>query len=210
VYGYKFYRRQENQRLLVDLLFERATQILCQKRLAKPEAHPDGLPFWPVLPVLIIPIPARSPHRDHSQKLAKALSYRLHGGVYQPVLEWQREAKEQHHLGSAAARRHNIRGAFGLKASDVKACKNPGLILVIDDLMTTGSTMKEAIQTLQAAYDTSIVGLSVMNVTYGGQKRHAGAASEKLLTDVNCLETDLASVLFEADDAPEWVLPKLS
>jgi orotate phosphoribosyltransferase len=92
----------------------------------------------------------------------------------------------------------------------VKACKNPGLILVIDDLMTTGSTMKEAIQTLQAAYDTSIVGLSVMNVTYGGQKRHAGAASEKLLTDVNCLETDLASVLFEADDAPEWVLPKLS
>jgi hypothetical protein len=49
-----------------------------------------------------------------------------------------------------------------------------------------------------------------MNVTYGGQKRHAGAASEKLLTDVNCLETDLASVLFEADDAPEWVLPKLS
>jgi predicted amidophosphoribosyltransferase len=198
VYGYKFYGRQDNQRLLVDLLSERANRILAEYLSAL-----TGYTVW------VVPIPAHTPERTHAQKLAKALSYRLEGGLYQPILQWQRVAKEQHHLGSAAARRHNLRGAFGLKPAEIRQSKTPDLILIIDDLMTTGSTMKEAIQTLQSRYACIIVGLSVMNVPYEGRRSQIVNELNPVSSKFDGKDGHLSGLLFD-DEAPEWVLPKLS
>lgn len=196
VYGYKFYGRQENQRLLVDLLTERAKQIVSEQAVRGAETTL----IW------IVPIPAHVQDRTHAQKLAKALSYRLEGGCYQSILQWKRVAKEQHHLGSAAARRHNMRGAFGLRSDDTA---QPDLILVVDDLITTGTTMKEAMGTIHEQYDCPIVGLSVMNIAYEGKRSRVVDDTAKTMSDVDGGESNLAGLLFD-DEAPEWVLPKLS
>lgn len=107
---------------------------------------------------VVVPVPlywARRWARGYNQ--AAAVARELAAGLGLPVeSRWlvRVQSAPQHAQPSAAARRENIRGAFrcGPRAS-------PGgkTILLVDDVMTTGSTLGEAARVLRDAGAAEVV-----------------------------------------------------
>ncbi len=101
-------------------------------------------------PSLIVPIPSspranRSRGYDHSALLAKEVA-KLTGGVIGQILKVNRKIKDQTRLDSAS-RFINLSGAYSLIAGNY-----PGeRVVLIDDLVTTGASMLEAIRVLGGA-----------------------------------------------------------
>ncbi len=108
--------------------------------------------------VLPIPLsPARLAERGYNQawELAKGLLQgdHRHKGWPQALVRLA-EVPDQHRL-SAAERRVNVRGVFGVHPEAVARVHNARLLLV-DDVMTTGATLSEAASTLLHAGARSV------------------------------------------------------
>ncbi len=110
--------------------------------------------FFP-LPDLLLSIPG-SPERIRKRginlphALTRHLSRRLHIPTQNSLLKRVKETPTQQGL-SESARRKNVRGCFA--ASESVRGKH---LLLIDDVMTTGSTLEEAKKTLKAHEPASI------------------------------------------------------
>jgi len=108
----------------------------------------------------ILPIPlstGRLAERGYNQawELAKGLLQgdHRHKGLPQALVRLA-EVPDQHRL-SAAERRVNLRGVFGVHPEAVARVHNARLLLV-DDVMTTGATLSEAATTLLNAGARSV------------------------------------------------------
>jgi ComF family protein len=102
-----------------------------------------------VLPQAIVPVPLhrrRLRERGYNQalELAKPVARGL-GIPLCEILSRTRATAAQSDL-DAAARRRNLKGAFGIVASDL-----PAHVALIDDVMTTGTTVRECARTLRRA-----------------------------------------------------------
>lgn len=106
----------------------------------------------------IVPIPSTVLHRwtrgyNQCALLAKPLAKRL-GKPYQNLLKRVGRPKRQGGLGEKD-RRENVVGTFKFKGDATflsrENKKTPSTILLLDDIMTTGSTLSEAAKTLKAA-----------------------------------------------------------
>ncbi len=93
---------------------------------------------------------------NQSERLARALSA-LCGIPVEEVFEKKRDTDEQKSLGRAE-REKNLRGAFALKKRAV--CRDKK-ILLIDDVMTTGSTTDELAKLLRGAHAAKVWVLTV-------------------------------------------------
>ncbi len=103
-------------------------------------------------PHLIVPVPlhrSRLRQRGFNQAvlLGRVLSRRLSLPMLPDALVRTRQTEPQIEL-SAAERRVNVKGAFSVKRPDHVAGKR---ILLLDDVMTTGSTMDECAKELKKA-----------------------------------------------------------
>jgi ComF family protein len=104
------------------------------------------------LPDALVPIPLhrrRLREREFDQALALAVSLSRDTGVplWADVLVRERPTISQVGL-SAEQRRRNVRGAFTLR--DPQRCRDKTL-LVIDDVYTTGATVRECARLLRGA-----------------------------------------------------------
>ncbi|MCG5536158.1 ComF family protein [Ectothiorhodospira mobilis] len=128
---FKFRGRLNHGRLLARLM---ARQLL-------PGAQP---------PDCILPVPLHR-HRlaqrgfNQAAELARPLARALQVPLVPDAVRRTRATPPQQTL-SAARRRHNLRGAF-----TVRAGFTPGHVLLVDDVMTTGSTLDELARRLKAA-----------------------------------------------------------
>lgn len=105
----------------------------------------------PLQPELIVPIPlhrARLRQRGYNQalELARPLARELGVEVAGDLLRRVRATPAQTGL-DAAARRRNLRDAFAL----APAARLPAHVVVFDDVMTTGATLREAARCLRRA-----------------------------------------------------------
>ena len=103
-------------------------------------------PFWAPQAVCAVPLhPARQRGRGYNQAelLARALAAEL-GVPCRPLLRRTRSTRQQARL-HAGERRANLAGAF--EASGPA----PPRVLLIDDVLTTGSTLAECERVLRAA-----------------------------------------------------------
>lgn len=103
-------------------------------------------------PEVLIPIPLhraklRQREFDQALALARCLSERTGVPLWADVLVRHRATVSQVGL-TAAQRRQNVRGAFHLKAPHTCAGK---AVLLIDDVYTTGATIRECARLLQHA-----------------------------------------------------------
>jgi len=132
--------------LLVRLKFSRnlaAARVLAQLAL---DAFAEGNVSTPLA---IVPVPL---HRDRLRErgynqaleLARAFSSTL-GVPLREILTRQRATAAQSDL-DAAARRRNVRGAFEAVAGEL-----PAHIALVDDVMTTGTTIRECARVLRRA-----------------------------------------------------------
>ena len=101
---------------------------------------------------LVLPMPSTLPHRldrgfNQCDYLAKALAKRLEKPFEKRVLRRVGSPERQSRL-SEDERRENVKGTFSVRRPDpVKDLT----VLVVDDIMTTGSTLSECARALKAA-----------------------------------------------------------
>src|SRR5205823_5857562 len=104
-------------------------------------------------PDVVIPVPLHWFHRlrrgyNQSEALARELAAAL-GVPCRP--RWLRRARltrKQHHSLSREERRANVHDAFRARHADAVRGRH---VLLVDDVMTTGSTAHEAARPLRAA-----------------------------------------------------------
>jgi ComF family protein len=113
-------------------------------------------------PHLIIPVPlhrSRLRQRGFNQAvlLGRVLSRHLGVPMLTDVLTRTRSTTPQIDL-SAAERRMNVKGAFTVKRADIVADKR---ILLLDDVMTTGSTMDECAKEIKKAGADMVIAVTI-------------------------------------------------
>lgn len=116
-------------------------------------------PLTVVVPVPSSPAAVRARGHDHARRLARATARRL-GLPSRPLLRPVREVADSAGLG-AAERAANLRGAL--------AARRPldGLrVLVVDDVVTTGASLREAVRAVRAAGGL-VHGVATVAVTRG-------------------------------------------
>jgi ComF family protein len=107
----------------------------------------------------VVPVPLhwwRRLRRGYNQSatLARVVARRLHAPLRPRWLWRSRNTPRQTYQMSATARRDNVRGAFRLgPGADVRG----KTILLVDDVMTTGSTASEAARPLRAAGAAQVI-----------------------------------------------------
>jgi len=120
--------------------------------------------YWQKLnwnPDLIVPVPLSKTRRaergfNQSEMIGKDFSKRIGLRCDSRALMKQRDTAQQVGL-DAAERRENLSGAFAAEPSLVKGKQ----ILLLDDVMTTGSTFAECTNVLLEAGAKSVICLSV-------------------------------------------------
>lgn len=113
-------------------------------------------------PEIIIPVPLhrsrlRSRGFNQSILLGKMFSSRLSLPMLADGLIRTRQTEPQIDL-SAEERRHNVKGAFAVKKAESISGKR---ILLLDDVMTTGSTVTECAQVLKKAGAVSVTVVTI-------------------------------------------------
>ena len=118
--------------------------------------------FMEYTPEIIVPVPlhtSRLRQRGFNQAvlLGTTLSRHLSLPMVPDALVRTRPTEPQINL-SAAERKLNVQGAFSVKRSDEIKGRN---VLLLDDVMTTGSTMDECAKVLKKAGAATVVAVTV-------------------------------------------------
>lgn len=137
------------------------------------------LHYWNQLPgsvktndkrILIVPIPAHrnTQQHHHLSLIFQPFASELGVDYVQNLLTWGKPVHPQHTLYGRKLRKENVREAFQVDLSKIPQSTQPLHIIVVDDLITTGATITEAIQTLQEALpNVEITGLTLCNLPMG-------------------------------------------
>ncbi len=118
----------------------------------------------------VIPLPLhalRQWTRGYNQAdlLAAPLARAIGKPLWREALKRKRGTQKQSEL-SAAQRKSNVEGAFEVRPRALKALEGKTLLLV-DDVMTTGATLREAALTLKRAGAKAVYGAVVARSTVG-------------------------------------------
>ena len=111
-------------------------------------------------PLPLVPVPvhaARQRQRGYNQAALLACALGSTAGVpVLDILERRRPTARQHGLGKAA-RLHNLRGAFALRAG----ARVPPRLILVDDILTTSATLESCAGVLRSAGATSVCGFAI-------------------------------------------------
>lgn len=137
LYGYKFYRRHEHLPVMTELLIHYWKEVLLH---ATEACHPEH--------TLVIPIPAHWGAESRVEAFAKGFARHFEYDYQPQILQWCREVQPQHSIADKRARFQNI--AQSLRVSQSSCLHGYRHLLLIDDLTTTGATLREAVRALYA------------------------------------------------------------
>lgn len=116
---------------------------------------------WPLVPVPLHRTRMRERHYNQAEEIAFALSP-LVGLPVMPLLRRSRGTDTQTALGRRQ-RMENLKGAFApTRLGRKRAKENPQGVVLVDDVLTTGSTMHECAKTLRKAGFRRVLAVTVM------------------------------------------------
>lgn len=147
-------------------------------------------------PVVLVPVPSspaavRSRGRDATAAIAGAAARRLRRQFARPVsmlklLRPVRRLLDQSEL-SESERRRNLAGAYAARAGPAtrlaRSARTAGLaVILVDDLVTTGSSLTEARRAVEAA-GVPVIGAAVIAATLRRHPLHDGSSDRVLDRD---------------------------
>ena len=114
---------------------------------------------------VVVPVPShKSREKDRGFHPATALAQQLAIAYQLPlatnIVRKHKNIGFQTHIKNAQQRRKNVEGCFTLAPQATQKTKQK-TILLVDDIITTGSTMRECAKTLRTARPKEIIGLAV-------------------------------------------------
>ncbi len=155
------------KRLLYQLKFNNQaelgfplSQILLHYWQQLPQAQQSG---WTVV---MIP-----PHADSALAqlplLARPLASHFGYDFLENGLQWRHPIQAQHTIYHRRKRRQNIQGALEVHPALAQRLQPKSRILIMDDLMTTGATLSEAVKAFQkVSPDISVTALATAHVPF--------------------------------------------
>lgn len=158
LYGLKFYNDTQQASLLVDVLVHYISMVpqLKERR-------------WTV-----VPIPQRpDANPSHLPSLYRPVASHFGWNYRDQALVWTRETSRQHDILSRRKRRENIRGAFIANPRLEADLRQSEAVLVVDDILTTGTTLTEAMGALQQSHpNLPVFGLTLTHVPFAIGHHH--------------------------------------
>jgi ComF family protein len=112
----------------------------------------DGLDFDGIVPIPRHPERIRAQGSDPAHLLARAVARRSGRSLWSRVLSRSRATVPQTEL-PAGRRSGNVAGSFTARESALRNRR----VLLLDDVTTTGSTLREALRTLRRARPRAII-----------------------------------------------------
>jgi ComF family protein len=114
-----------------------------------------------VVPVPLHPLKRWKRGFNQAEIIARGVAQKLGGLAVAGNLLRRRRYTSTQTRRSAQSRRRNVSGAFSLNAQQAARMKASGInhILLVDDVMTTGATLKECIRLLQPHFTVSVATL---------------------------------------------------
>ena len=114
---------------------------------------------------IVVPVPShKRREKDRGFHPATALAQQLANAYQLPlatnVVYKHKNIGFQTHIKNAQQRRENVEGCFTLTPQAAQKTKQK-TILLVDDIITTGSTMRECAKTLRKTRPKEIIGLAV-------------------------------------------------
>jgi predicted amidophosphoribosyltransferase len=149
IYGLKFEQKARNGVILSEVL-----------------AH-----YWQSLSqvpsrVMVIPIP---PHQDaefhHLSQIARPFASHFGYDYVENAFVWKRPVISQHLLLNKRKRRENVAGSLMINPQHANRFKDNMPVLILDDLLTTGATMVEALSAVNLEHSLDqVTALTVSHV----------------------------------------------
>jgi ComF family protein len=134
---------------------------LARESFADPRLVPALAGCWPLVPVPLHRKRLQHRHFNQAEEIARALA----GHTGMPVLKALRRTRQtdtQTRL-SRKQRMENLRGAFEITRRGRRWCESlPAGVVLIDDVLTTGSTVHECAKTLRRAGFRKVLVVTVM------------------------------------------------
>jgi predicted amidophosphoribosyltransferase len=130
----------------------------------------------PTQKIVLTWIPSRDGAKNAFYAVASHAGWLLGLSVKPNLLRWQRVTLPQHKLAGKRERRLNMSQAFKAVLDDELQKQSPSCILVVDDLWTSGNTLKQAQKAIKEALPkggTSQVIAMALAYMPLGQRQHA-------------------------------------
>lgn len=165
VYGYKFFNKQENQRLLTQLLVRYWTE--------------RGMDLYDPASTWVVFVPPHGKRHPHMAAIARRFAD-VFGYHYEPtILKWRHETQAQRTLTGRRQRYNNVRDCMVVREPvNLTIEKRPDNVIILDDITTTGATLYEATQAFyrtgwfEDAMDyNQVIGLTITSVPMAFQNK---------------------------------------
>jgi predicted amidophosphoribosyltransferase len=151
LYGLKFQNKAQFGVSLSELLIHYWQQL--------PEAKKQG---WIVVP---IPPHGKNTHPAHLPLIARPFASHFGYDFVEDGLSWVKEVEPQQTILNKRKRRENVAGMLQVSPELMMRLQPDRKILVLDDILTTGSTLIEALSTIKRATpEITVSALTVANV----------------------------------------------
>lgn len=149
----KYKGRKELAEPLAELIFQRLF-----KAVRPPFGDRTAKQNWLIIPIPLHKNRLKARGFNQSELIAQKLGLKTNLEIKNNALYKIKETPTQVSIKNRQARLKNLQGAFEIKNPDLIKNKN---ILLIDDISTTGATIKECKKVLRTAGAKKIIGLVV-------------------------------------------------
>lgn len=138
---------------LGDILYESLSQNEDFNRVLKSSKD------WVFVPIPLHPLKFRKRGYNHAEILAKEIGKRFNVKVIE-LLKRVRDTKSQYGL-KLPQRKKNIKGAFSINSNPTSLKLRGASVFLVDDIVTTGSTLLEAANILKRNGAKRVIGVTL-------------------------------------------------
>lgn len=159
------------KKIITQIKYKRVKQAFSDLLYAIPREKRDELPFYKKMAqnIVMIPVPLhirreRERGFNQSYEIAQFISRIYSFPIQNDFIKRSKNTTPQAQLSAARLRSANVRGAFSLISSEDPLFSDQKALLLIDDVWTTGATLRELCRTIKRHSSMSVYALTLARV----------------------------------------------